>query len=197
MLQHYRGLLLMLLALTLLMAAEPWLYDVLRFDRLAIVQGQWWRLLTAHWLHLSWPHLLMNSAGLALCFYIAGRGFQGWEWSRFLLFSLFITGAQLFVLASDLYFYVGLSGVLHGLLVLALYRSPHYPAGMKWLVLVLVCSKVVWEQSRWYDDMAMLELIDGRVEARAHLYGLISGLIWCGGDYLQRRWRGGCIKCRQ
>src|SRR2546429_8289576 len=38
--------------------------DALRFDRAAIRAGQWWRLLTDNFVHLSWWHLFLNELGV-------------------------------------------------------------------------------------------------------------------------------------
>ena len=38
----------------------------LRYEREALRHGQWWRLLTAHLVHLGWAHLAMNALALVL-----------------------------------------------------------------------------------------------------------------------------------
>ena len=39
---------------------------LLRYDRAALAAGQWWRLLTAHVVHLGLEHAALNSLGLVL-----------------------------------------------------------------------------------------------------------------------------------
>ena len=38
----------------------------LRYEREAVLQGEYWRLLTGHLVHGTWLHLLLNGAGLGL-----------------------------------------------------------------------------------------------------------------------------------
>ena len=40
--------------------------EALRYDRTALAAGQWWRLLTAHFVHLDFDHAALNSLGLLL-----------------------------------------------------------------------------------------------------------------------------------
>lgn len=59
----------------------PWLRDQGFLDGAAVLQGQWWRLLTAVWLHADAAHLTMNLTfgipllGLAMGCYGSGCGF--------------------------------------------------------------------------------------------------------------------------
>ena len=39
------------------------LRDLLAYDRAGLGAGQVWRLLTAHFVHLGWTHMLLNLAG--------------------------------------------------------------------------------------------------------------------------------------
>src|SRR5438876_6738088 len=39
---------------------------LLRYDRAALAAGQWWRLVTAHVVHLDVRHTLLNELGLSL-----------------------------------------------------------------------------------------------------------------------------------
>lgn len=177
-LMAYRTVLLLISVVLLLALLQPLSGDYLRFDRQAIAQGQWWRLLSGHWVHLSWTHAFSNSAGLLLCAYIAGDNFNQRTNLHFLLFSLAFVGCGLWWWAPDLYRYVGMSGCLHGLLLVSVVRSRYYATPLKALIVLVIAGKVLWEQTPYYDDQALKALIGGRVETRAHLLGFISGLLW-------------------
>ncbi|MCA6064883.1 rhombosortase [Thalassolituus marinus] len=187
-LQPYAASVLLIVLMMSIMAGGHTVTDVLRFDRTLIDQGEVWRLFTAHFVHLSWNHALGNSAGLLLANYIAGKSFQQSGMACFFVFSALFTGLCLWLFAGDLYRYVGLSGVLHGLLVWSMLRTPYYPSLIKALFVGVIIVKVIWEQTPFYNDLALQDIIGGRVEARAHLFGLLSVLVWwCFHFYFSRR----------
>ena len=37
-----------------------------KYDRVLVLEGEVWRLVTGVWVHLTWAHLFMNLLGLAL-----------------------------------------------------------------------------------------------------------------------------------
>ena len=49
--------------------------ELLRYDRVWIGQGEFWRLISGHFAHLSWSHLALNSAGLGLGWDLVGLNF--------------------------------------------------------------------------------------------------------------------------
>jgi len=83
--------------------------------------------------------------------------------------------------------YVGLSSVLHGLLVAgsrhqALRREP---VGL--LVLIAVAPKLIWEQV--YGPMPASEgFAGGKVIVNAYVYGAIGGLVSADGHWLNFYW---------
>jgi rhomboid family GlyGly-CTERM serine protease len=159
--------------------------DLLRYDREALLSGEVWRLLTAHFSHLSFAHLGLNLAALALTAYVARPGRSvGYHFCLWLWLCLF-TGAGLLAGAPDLYFYVGLSGALHGALIIYIADSPFYSRLVRRLVVVIVIGKIFWEQSPWFDDMSNAGFIGGRTETRSHLLGVVAGLIWVGVEYIR------------
>src|SRR3546814_5092394 len=54
----------------------------LRFSRQALEQGAWWRLFTAHFIHLGWAHTVLNIAGVLLCCALAPQLFNPYIWPR-------------------------------------------------------------------------------------------------------------------
>ncbi|CCK76321.1 MAG: rhombosortase [Oleispira antarctica] len=188
--RDYLLYLFLLAAIVLLALAEPISSHWLMFDRDAIDEGQVWRLFSAHFVHLSTAHLLGNVLGVMLVAYIAGRSLNN-SWGIFLLaWCVAVVGLGLYGYADYLQRYVGLSGVLHGLILVAPFISPFYSRRMAGCFLLVIVSKVIWEQSPFYDDMAMAGVIGGRVETNAHLLGVIAGLLFLlfyyGYDYSKR-----------
>lgn len=157
------------------------LTSLFQFDRQAISSGEYWRLVTSHVTHLSFAHLTLNLLALALSAYVADPkhsvGYLLALWGWLMVF----TGVGLYFYASDLNYYVGLSGALHGALLAAIVPSPYYSRFIRILVVLVISGKVIWEQTSFYNDMGNAELIGGRTEARAHMLGAIAGLIWIAG----------------
>ena len=53
---------------------------LLGYDREALERFQWWRLLTAHLVHLSWQHTLLNCGGLVLLWILFARELSPGRW---------------------------------------------------------------------------------------------------------------------
>ncbi len=156
----------------------------LRFDRAAIGDGQVWRLLTGHLVHLGGSHLAMNLAGLWLIWLLYGGSLKDRQWLGLIAVSAVGISLVLLALDPDLSWYVGLSGVLHTLIVagivVALRRNP-LPG--EWLLLALIAGKLAWEQLHG-SLPGSAELAGGPVVVDAHLYGALIGLpagLWLAG----------------
>ncbi len=178
---------LFILTIILLLAlAEPASSEYLMFDREAILNGQVWRLFSAHFVHLSLPHMLGNAMGVVLLAYIAGRYLNNVMGILLVSWCVLVVGIGLFVYADYLQRYVGLSGVLHGLLLVAPFISRFYSRRIACCFLFVIIAKVLWEQSSFYDDMAMAGVIGGRVETNAHLLGVVAGVVFLLFYYLKQ-----------
>jgi rhomboid family GlyGly-CTERM serine protease len=147
--------------------------EALDYQRSALAQHQWWRLLSAHWVHLSWRHALLNCAGLALLWVLFAREFSPRRWLWILLLSTASIDAGLWFLRPGIEWYLGASGVLHGVLAAgacALYRRGD---GLGAAVLLLLVAKLVYEQQSGASVFAQnLPLV-----ADAHLFGALGGLV--------------------
>ena len=76
--------------------------------------------------------------------------------------------------ASSVDWYVGLSGVLHGILVYGAVRMISLGARLGWLILAAVAVKVAWEQIAGPLPLSAATA-GGDVVVDAHLYGAIAG----------------------
>ena len=54
--------------------------DTFRYDRLQIENGEYWRLVSGHFVHLGTTHLLLNMAGLVLVWLLVGRYYTRIQW---------------------------------------------------------------------------------------------------------------------
>lgn len=160
----------------------------LRYDRSAILAGEVWRLLSAHIAHLGWGHLAMNLAGLALIWMLFGRLYTTLQWCAVTVFCMIGISLGLLALQPGVHWYVGLSGVLHGLFVAGALASlaAGYRAELALLGLLIV--KLAWEQL--YGALpGSADLAGGSVLVESHLYGAITGLVAAGLILLRARRR--------
>lgn len=140
------------------------------WDKSAIVDGQWWRILTGNFSHTNYSHLLMNLASLWIISYL----FQPTRKqliSALILISL-VTGLAL--LLSSIQVYVGLSGTLHGLFGLFALREALNGRKSSWLLVLGLVAKIAWEQLVGPSSTTG-ELINARVAIEAHLAGTLTG----------------------
>ncbi|MED5238851.1 MAG: rhombosortase [Pseudomonadota bacterium] len=160
--------------------AYQWVNPWLAFDRVAIEGGQVWRIFTCHLVHLNHWHLLLNLSGLLLCGYffedLLDR-FRFWSW---LLFCALTSGLALYLIDGQLTHYVGLSGILHGLLILCLLLGWRGNPVLHSVVLAVIVGRLVSEHMPGYDVDYLQSWINGRVYVNAHLYGAISGVVLWG-----------------
>lgn len=150
----------------------------LSFERDAIAGGEWWRLLTAHAMHLDLRHAVMNALGLSLIWFLY---FDRWAapcWLAIGVASLLAVDAGLWWLQPEVRWYVGASGLLHGLWVAGLVGqlfSPERPdRRVAALVAALLGAKLLWESRHG----TSVFLHDGMpVVLPAHVYGAFGGLL--------------------
>ena len=144
----------------------------LRYERVALAHGELWRLLTGHWVHLNLRHVLVNIAGFALLWALFARDFSPRQWLLILAAAVIAIDAGLWLLDSTVAWYVGSSGVLHGILAAGTlaHLKRREPDG--WVLAVLLVAKLTYEQR-----VGPLPFSGSKdVVVDAHLYGVIGGL---------------------
>lgn len=169
------GLVLGVVAAALQFGGEP-LRELLAYEREGLQAGQAWRLLSAHLVHLGWSHLALNVAGLAIIAWLVGHVFSGLRWLLIMLLSIAAIDAGLWFLNAEIEWYVGLSGMLHGLLVAGLFVGVANRDREALVLSAFVIAKIAWEQ--FSGPLPGSESTAGGVViVDAHLYGAFGGLL--------------------
>lgn len=153
---------------------EP-LFSALALVPEAVAQGDWWRLITGHWLHFTLYHLAINT----LAFVIITALFFTQEPVKNYLLSLFllslVLGLALMLFKPEYSPYVGLSGLLHGLLAQGIILSKAYTRPIKSIALVLLFLKLLYEQSPWYSSADLEVAVGAQIATEAHAIGAFLG----------------------
>ena len=161
------------LFLILLWAFGDATLGALRYERTAIGAGQLWRLVTGNLVHANFAHLLLNLSGLAVVCLLFPGAYSRQGWAFISVASALAVGAGLWWLAPQVTWYVGLSGVLHGILAAgALSWWRNQSRGLAALLSAVLVLKLGWEQSQG----ALKWSVDLTVIVDAHLFGAIGGL---------------------
>lgn len=157
----------------LALGGQPW-QEALRYERAAVLSGEYWRLVTGHFVHGTAQHLILNVAGLALIAFVFGRNCSLSGWLLVLLLSIVTIDVGFVFFEPQLDWYVGFSGVLHGALAAGAIlwwrrQSKAYAA----VVGLVLGAKLLWEQ--WQGALPFSG--DMPVIVDAHLYGALGGAL--------------------
>lgn len=152
-------------------AAQYWL----AWDRSAILDGEVWRILTGNLTHTNWPHMIMNTLALAIITFIYRLHYSARPYSLLILALSAVVGIG--IIATDIQWYAGLSGVLHGLFAWGAVRDIQTKQKGGWLLMLGIVGKIASEQ--YFGGSASSEaLIGARVAIEAHLLGAIAGVVF-------------------
>lgn len=147
----------------------------------AVHDGQWWRIITHPFVHLSWYHLLLDAGGFLLLW-------NGLEEKRLPIRLLYVIGAgagSLFLaFASEPSITVrglsGLSGIAHGLMAVSGLEMLRHPGqrALGWSALILVAAKSAYE---FWTGNVVFEFMHmgmcGQPVAACHAGGVIGAIL--------------------
>jgi rhomboid family GlyGly-CTERM serine protease len=160
-------LLLILFALDLVLGLGDSVSQLLRYDRGAIAAGGWWRLLTAHIVHLDVHHLVLNELGLVLMWSLFADDYDAVDWCAIVLSGALAISSGLWWLSPRVAWYVGASGVLHSVMAAGAAKHLIDRSWDRWILIGGLCVKLAYEQLGGREPP--LVVVD------AHLYGAICG----------------------
>jgi rhomboid family GlyGly-CTERM serine protease len=146
----------------------------LRYERSAIEAGQWWRLLTAHFVHLDLEHTLLNSLGVVMMWALFARDFRPGQWLLIAAVIVIAIDVGLWFWDTGIHWYVGASGALHGFMAAGTLAHVRRGDLDGWILAIFIVLKLGYEQ--W---SGQLPFSDSTVPVvvNAHLYGALGGIV--------------------
>jgi rhomboid family GlyGly-CTERM serine protease len=147
--------------------------EALRYDRTALAAGQWWRLLSAHIVHLDFSHAALNSLGLVLMWALFARDYRPRQWLAIIASSVVAIDAGLWLRDSTVAWYVGSSGALHGLMAAGTLAHLRRRDLDGWILAAFIVVKIAYEQSA--GALPFSDSHRGGVVVDAHLFGALGG----------------------
>lgn len=168
---------LLILITAVIYLLEPQASQLLAYYHTGIAQFEFWRLVSATFCHTNLNHLLMNIAGLLITLGLFIETFKTMMiWPLIIFNSLFISAA-LFFFEPEIIWYVGLSGVLHGLFSYGVAADIGNKDRWGYLLGTGFIIKVGYEQL-FGAAQSTIDLIHAPVSVNAHLYGAFAGVIF-------------------
>jgi len=168
----------LVLALWLLLVLTQSLdVSYLAYNRDAITKGDYWRLITGHFIHLNNMHLLLNMLGVGMVLMLFDHLLAIWQWIVVLLASALIISLLIYLNLPQVQAYVGLSGVIHTIYVLGTLQLLNQPKERNFaIILMLMVTLKLLTENVGQGISFTADMIGGRVLYQAHLYGALAGL---------------------
>lgn len=176
-------------------AIDPAVEAFFDYRRTTIASGSLYRLLTAHVVHLSTAHAVLDVAGLLLVAWIFAGELSARRMLIVTLAAVVSIDASLWFLHPEIERYAGLSGVLHGWFAAGVVgwmfagrRTDAFVAKRMWgvaLMTALVIKLMIEQrgQAFWLDADAM------HIVTSAHRWGAAAGALCAAGLAIERVFR--------
>ncbi len=165
------------------LAAAGWFWpdatDVLLYERDRVLGGEWWRIWTAHFVHLGGGHLVWNLVVFVPAAVWAER-LAPLRTRLFLAIAPGIIGAVLLALDSALTRYAGLSGVAAGAITLLAVLKLRAVGSDRWFwcgALLLLAVKIAAETASRQPLLTDLGADGAQPVPLAHLAGIVCAAI--------------------
>ena len=153
--------------------------DVLEYRR-AVAFSEPWRLLTGHFVHLSFLHALLNGVALLLLGRLFGDRLRPSEFWTILLAAPVVISLAFWIVLPALHWYRGLSDVLHSIYFAGCVLWIATTSGRaRWLpiaAIIIGTAKVLVEQP-WDASFPVHPVLQVAVVPQAHLIGAIVGVL--------------------
>jgi rhomboid family GlyGly-CTERM serine protease len=159
------------------------------YQRDAVLQGEWWRVATAMWVHLNTRHWLADALSASGIVMLVAREVRVAQIGLALLACGVLVALGL-LRSPEIAWYAGLSGAIHGLIVwggIRLFEAREAPL-LSRLIGVAMCVVVLvklWLEQSWLSPVVWNAEWGFGVVRQAHALGGFAGVLW----WLLEGWR--------
>lgn len=147
--------------------------------------GEWWRLLTGNLVHLGWTHLALNVGALLVGIWVFHPARTPVAWALAMTLCGISTNLGLWLFSRDVTWCIGMSGALHGLLIIGAVDWWRQGDRMGLVLLVIWIGKLAWEQLQGPMPFSA-DTLEAPVITDAHLWGAVGGAAYV---LLELAWR--------
>lgn len=152
------------------------------FERDALIEGEWWRLWTAHLTHFTLSQLIVDSGIIAILGYVVQRYLKSVYLLTSILLSMPVISGLIFWLVPDLSVYRGASAIGAMLWMLAsthfLYECKMYSVNF-WLGVLFLLALPLKISGEALSLLPVISELNHGVQIawQAHLFGALTGIV--------------------
>ena len=150
---------------------------LLQYERGPILAGEWWRLITGHFVHIDAPHLAINASVVVAWLYLFDqRDSLGMVVWTFLGYALW-TSLGMLLLSPDLEWMLGASAITYALISGSAFRvALDGPRPLGLMLLAALGLKLIAEQY-WGFGSLFSYYAEYPIASVTHVYGIAVGIL--------------------
>ena len=162
------------LALISILLLEQRYALIFQYNRAAIMEGEYWRIVTCHFVHSGWVHLFMNSLGFVLIIGLFVHLYSPFIWLMGTLYCMIGISLSFLIFCPTLEWYNGLSGLLHALLLMGIIGELNGGNKFYYFGLFGIIGKLVMDYFAGSPELTS-RLTKTLVVTAAHFSGMLVG----------------------
>lgn len=149
---------------------------LLVYDRLLVIENsEYWRLVTCHFVHWNFIHLLVNSAGILIAVQFINNPVNIIHYIVIFLLVVLV-GASLPVF-SEISHYAGFSSIIYGWIIFSILQNNRFSSLVSTLFVSAIFVKLSLELIGILSTASMSGLIASSVATPVHLVAAATGLL--------------------
>jgi rhomboid family GlyGly-CTERM serine protease len=166
---------------------------LLQYARAPILAGEWWRLVTGHFVHIDAAHLALNCAVILAWLYVFRERESPLVVATRLLAYAVLSGLGMLAFSPDLTWMLGASALTYALIAGSALRAAIVGPRMLGLIVLAGLAARIGAEQIWGLESWFGHFVDYPIATAAHGHGVAAGLTFELGRFI---WRKQCTPTR-